>query len=53
MPDRTPYTPRCTYRLQLKPGFGFREAAEIAPYLEATGNEPCVLLILSAGGARE
>jgi (1->4)-alpha-D-glucan 1-alpha-D-glucosylmutase len=37
MAERTPSTPRCTYRLQLTPTFGFREAAEIAPYLESLG----------------
>jgi (1->4)-alpha-D-glucan 1-alpha-D-glucosylmutase len=29
--------PRATYRLQLRPGFGFREARELVPYLEALG----------------
>ena len=29
--------PRATYRLQLRPGFGFREAAELAPYLSLLG----------------
>lgn len=29
--------PRCTYRVQLKPGFGFPEAGQIAAYLEALG----------------
>ncbi len=28
-------SPRATYRLQLRPGFGFREAAELAPYLRS------------------
>ena len=28
---------RCTYRLQLRPGFGFREARELVPYLERLG----------------
>jgi (1->4)-alpha-D-glucan 1-alpha-D-glucosylmutase len=37
MPDETNYELRCTYRLQLRPGFGFAEAAEIADYLEALG----------------
>ncbi len=37
MPDKTNYQLRCTYRLQLRPGFGFAEAAEIADYLEALG----------------
>jgi (1->4)-alpha-D-glucan 1-alpha-D-glucosylmutase len=30
-------TPRATYRLQLRPGFGFREAAAAVPYLAALG----------------
>ena len=29
--------PRATYRLQLRPGFGFREAREVVPYLTALG----------------
>ncbi|MCZ7660863.1 MAG: malto-oligosyltrehalose synthase [Xanthobacteraceae bacterium] len=29
--------PRATYRLQLNPGFGFAEAAALAPYLAALG----------------
>lgn len=37
MNDTSIHLPRCTYRLQLKPGFGFLEAAEIAGYLEALG----------------
>lgn len=28
---------RCTYRLQLRPGFGFAEATELIPYLSALG----------------
>jgi (1->4)-alpha-D-glucan 1-alpha-D-glucosylmutase len=28
---------RATYRLQLRPGFGFREARELVPYLEELG----------------
>ena len=28
---------RCTYRLQLRPGFGFREARELVPYLRDLG----------------
>ena len=28
---------RCTYRLQLRPGFGFREAKELVPYLQRLG----------------
>ncbi len=28
---------RCTYRLQLGPGFGFREARELVPYLQELG----------------
>ena len=35
MPDRP--VPRATYRLQLRPGFGFDEAAEVADYLAALG----------------
>ncbi len=30
-------TPRATYRLQLAPGFGFREAAAVVPYLAELG----------------
>ncbi len=29
--------PRCTYRLQLRPGFGFADCARVAPYLAALG----------------
>ena len=29
--------PRATYRLQLQPGFGFREARQLVPYLEELG----------------
>ena len=29
--------PRATYRLQLGPGLGFREAAELVPYLAELG----------------
>jgi (1->4)-alpha-D-glucan 1-alpha-D-glucosylmutase len=29
--------PSSTYRLQLRPGFGFREAAEVVPYLASLG----------------
>jgi (1->4)-alpha-D-glucan 1-alpha-D-glucosylmutase len=28
---------RCTYRLQLRPGFGFEQARELAPYLQRLG----------------
>jgi (1->4)-alpha-D-glucan 1-alpha-D-glucosylmutase len=28
---------RCTYRLQLRPGFGFREAKALVPYLQRLG----------------
>jgi (1->4)-alpha-D-glucan 1-alpha-D-glucosylmutase len=34
---RPPAIPRATYRLQLRPGFGFGEAAAVAPYLERLG----------------
>jgi (1->4)-alpha-D-glucan 1-alpha-D-glucosylmutase len=37
MNSDTHYQLRCTYRLQLKQGFGFPEAAEIADYLDALG----------------
>jgi (1->4)-alpha-D-glucan 1-alpha-D-glucosylmutase len=37
MPHESKILPRCTYRLQLKPGFGFLEAGETAGYLEALG----------------
>lgn len=32
-----PVAPRATYRLQLRPDFGFAQAADIAPYLAALG----------------
>jgi (1->4)-alpha-D-glucan 1-alpha-D-glucosylmutase len=32
-----PHTPRATYRLQLHPGFGFDQVAELAPYLAELG----------------
>lgn len=32
-----PRTPRATYRLQLRPGFGFDDAAAVAPYLARLG----------------
>jgi (1->4)-alpha-D-glucan 1-alpha-D-glucosylmutase len=34
---RVPVVPRATYRLQLRPGFGFDDAAAIAPYLQRLG----------------
>ena len=34
---RAPRVPRATCRLQLRPGFGFREAAAAAPYLHDLG----------------
>ncbi len=37
MNDSSAHLPQCTYRLQLKPSFGFLEAAEIAGYLQALG----------------
>jgi (1->4)-alpha-D-glucan 1-alpha-D-glucosylmutase len=37
MADAPQPLPRCTYRLQLRPGFGFLEAGEMAGYLEALG----------------
>ena len=37
MDQKPRHVPRCTYRLQLKPGFGFAEAGAIADYLEALG----------------
>jgi (1->4)-alpha-D-glucan 1-alpha-D-glucosylmutase len=38
IPESGPsHTPRCTYRLQLRPGFGFSEAAEVADYLSDLG----------------
>ncbi len=37
MSNDTQYQLRCTYRLQLRQGFGFPEAAEIADYLEQLG----------------
>lgn len=37
MNGETNYQLRCTYRLQLKPGFGFAEAAAIADYLDRLG----------------
>jgi (1->4)-alpha-D-glucan 1-alpha-D-glucosylmutase len=35
--DTMPVEPRATYRLQLRPGFGFAEAARIADYLADLG----------------
>ncbi len=35
--ETTPYLPSSTYRLQMKPGFGFKEALEIIPYLKQLG----------------
>ena len=38
MPDAsTPPIPRATYRLQFHAGFGFADAAAIAPYLARLG----------------
>ena len=37
MPDTTVPVPRATYRLQLHKGFGFRDAAALAPYLARLG----------------
>src|SRR5215475_11969007 len=37
MPNSNQHSPRATYRLQLRPGFGFPEAAEIAAYLSKLG----------------
>ncbi len=34
---RGPVAPRATYRLQLRGGVGFREAAELVPYLDELG----------------
>jgi maltooligosyltrehalose synthase len=48
---RTP-SPRGTYRLQLKPGFGFPEAAAIAPYLEAQGFKSVIDYVTFQFGAR-
>ena len=36
-PGREIIPPGATYRLQLHPGFGFDEAAELAPYLAELG----------------
>jgi (1->4)-alpha-D-glucan 1-alpha-D-glucosylmutase len=36
-------TPASTYRLQLNPSFGFRDAREIIPYLSALGVTDCYL----------
>ncbi len=36
-PDSAPATPVATYRLQLRPEFGFEAAAEVADYLEELG----------------
>lgn len=37
MTEQPARTPASTYRLQLNPGFGFREAREIVPYLSRLG----------------
>jgi (1->4)-alpha-D-glucan 1-alpha-D-glucosylmutase len=37
MDQKPKHVPRCTYRLQLKPGFGFADAGAVADYLEALG----------------
>ena len=37
VPPQPPKTPLATYRIQLHPGFGFDEAAAIAPYLAELG----------------
>ncbi len=37
MPESSNYLPRCTYRLQLTPSFGFLQAAAQAEYLERLG----------------
>ncbi len=37
------HVPASTYRLQLRPGFGFREAQEIIPYLNAFGITDCYI----------
>jgi (1->4)-alpha-D-glucan 1-alpha-D-glucosylmutase len=42
--------PTATYRLQLNPGFTFRDAADLAPYLHALGVSDCyVSPVLQAG----
>jgi (1->4)-alpha-D-glucan 1-alpha-D-glucosylmutase len=38
---RPEHTPASTYRLQLNPSFGFREAREVVPYLSALGITDC------------
>ena len=36
-PGQPPVVPRATYRLQLQRGFGFQDAARLAPYLQRLG----------------
>jgi (1->4)-alpha-D-glucan 1-alpha-D-glucosylmutase len=40
---RPEHIPASTYRLQLGPGFGFREVREVVPYLSALGITDCYL----------
>ncbi|HWA96563.1 MAG TPA: malto-oligosyltrehalose synthase [Terracidiphilus sp.] len=37
------HIPASTYRLQLRPGFGFRQAQEIVPYLNSLGITDCYI----------
>ncbi len=41
MIGRPEHIPASTYRLQLNPSFGFREAREVVPYLSALGITDC------------
>ena len=43
MAEQPTRTPASTYRLQLNPTFGFRDAREIVPYLSALGVTDCYL----------
>jgi (1->4)-alpha-D-glucan 1-alpha-D-glucosylmutase len=43
MLQKPQHVPASTYRLQLTPGFGFRKAQEIVPYLSALGITDCYI----------
>ena len=43
MLQKPQHVPASTYRLQLTPGFGFREAREVVPYLSALGITDCYI----------
>ena len=48
-PRRVMAEPRATYRLQLGPGLGFREARELVPYLARPRRLPPLPLAVAAG----